>query len=260
MSAVQDMIKREGALLDNAQQRGGLPETQRPFMQPRQRAQAPQDQQRSQEQRAQDQRIQQALRRALGELMQQQGDLTGKIPPQLAEADAAMRDGVAALRDGRDPAAAQAAQRAIEALQKGGREMSQEMAAQFGRGGEEDAEEEGDESGEGSMMAEGDQDGMGNGPGSQQMGPADQRGERRGERGYGRGRDVTRRADERRDPLGRHLREGTSGSDESGDVQVPEQMEEARTRAIQEELRRRGADRGRPQPELDYIDRLLRQF
>jgi hypothetical protein len=56
------------------------------------------------------------------------------------------------------------------------------------------------------------------------------------------------------------LREGTSGADESGDVQVPEQMEEARTRAIQEELRRRGADRGRPQQELDYIDRLLRQF
>ena len=260
MNAVQDMIKREGTLLDRAQQRGGQAEPQRPFMQPRPRAQAPQDQQASQEQRAQDQRIQQALRRALGELMQQQGDLTGKIPPQLAEADAAMRDAVAALRDGRDPAAAQAAQRAIEALQKGGREMSQEMAAQFGRGGEEDGEEEGDESGEGSMMAEGDQDGMGNGPGSQQMGPGDQRGERRGERAYGRGRDVNRRADERRDPLGRHLREGTSGSDESGDVQVPEQMEEARTRAIQEELRRRGADRGRPQPELDYIDRLLRQF
>jgi hypothetical protein len=260
MNAVQDMIKREGALLDNAQQRGGQTEPLRPFMQPRQRPQAPQDQQRSQEQRAQDQRIQQALRRALGELMQQQGDLTGKIPPPLAEADAAMRDAVAALREGRDPAAAQAAQRAIEALQKGGREMSQEMAAQFGRGGEEDGEEQGDESGEGSMMAEGDQDGMGNGPGSQQMGPGDQRGERRGERGIGRGRDVNRRADDRRDPLGRHLREGTSGSDESGDVQVPEQMEEARTRAIQEELRRRGADRGRPQPELDYIDRLLRQF
>jgi hypothetical protein len=260
MNAVQDMIRREGALLDNAQQRGGQPEPQRPFMPPRPRAQAPQDAQRAQEQRAQDQRVQQALRRALGELMQQQGDLTGKIPPQLAEADAAMRDAVAALREGRDPAAAQAAQRAIEALQKGGREMSQEMAAQFGRGGEEDGEEQGDESGEGSMMAEGDQDGMGNGPGSQQMGPGDQRGERRGERGIGRGRDVNRRADDRRDPLGRHLREGTSGSDESGDVQVPEQMEEARTRAIQEELRRRGADRGRPQPELDYIDRLLRQF
>lgn len=262
MSAVQDMIRREGTLVDNAQQRGGEAPAPRPFMAPRapQRGQAPEDAQRNAAQRAQDQRVQQALRRALGELMQQQGDLTGKIPPQLAEADAAMRDAVTALREGRDPAAAQAAQRAIEALQKGRREMDQEMAAQFGRGGEEDGEEEGDESGEGSMMAEGEQDGMGNGPGSQQMGPGDQRADRRGERGIGRGRSVNRRADERRDPLGRHLREGTSGSDESGDVQVPEEMEEARTRAIQEELRRRGADRGRAQAELEYIERLLKQF
>lgn len=263
MNAVQDMVKREGAVLDQAQQRAGQqPEQPRGFMAPRapQRAQSPQDQQRSEEQRAQDQRVQQALRRALGELMQQQGDLTGKIPQPLAEADAAMRDATQALREGRDPAAADAARRAIEALQKGGREMSQEMAAQFGRGGEEDGEEEGDESGEGSMMSDAERDGQGNGPGSQQMGPGDQRADRRGERGYGRGRDVNRRADERRDPLGRQLREGTSGADESGDVEVPDQMEEARTRAIQEELRRRGADRGRPQPELDYIDRLLRQF
>ena len=263
VSAVQDMVKREGTLLDNAQSRAGQqPEAPRGFMPPRipPRTQNPEDQQRNDAQRAHDQKVQQALRRALGELMQQQGDLTGKIPPQLAEADAAMRDGVQALRDGRDPAAAAAAQRAIEALQKGGRDMSQEMAAQFGRGGEEDGEEEGEESGEGSMMAEGEQDGRGNGPGSQQMGPGDQRSDRRADRGIGRGRSVDRRADERRDPLGRQLREGTSGADESGDVQVPEEMEEARTRAIQDELRRRGADRGRPQQELEYIDRLLRQF
>ena len=50
------------------------------------------------------------------------------------------------------------------------------------------------------------------------------------------------------------------GADESGDVRVPDQMEQARTREIQEELRRRGADRTRPQPELDYIDRLLKPF
>jgi hypothetical protein len=37
-------------------------------------------------------------------------------------------------------------------------------------------------------------------------------------------------------------------------------MEQARTRAIQDELRRRGAERTRPQPELDYIDRLLKPY
>jgi hypothetical protein len=41
---------------------------------------------------------------------------------------------------------------------------------------------------------------------------------------------------------------------------VPEERERQRTQAIEEELRRRGADRERPQQELDYIDRLLRRF
>jgi len=263
MNAVQDMIRHEGALLDNAQSRAGQPEPQRGYMAPRGSQPRPPDArelQRQEAQRNQDGEVQQALRRALGELMQQQGDLTGKIPPELAEADLAMRQATAALGAGRDPEAADAARRAIEALQKGGRAMSQEMAHQFGRPGEGEGEQDGDQDGQGSAMGESDEEGQGSGPGSQQAGPSDQRGDRLGERGYGRGRQVDRRADERRDPLGRHLREGTSGADESGDVQVPDQMEEARTRAIQEELRRRGADRSRPQHELDYIERLLRQF
>ena len=41
---------------------------------------------------------------------------------------------------------------------------------------------------------------------------------------------------------------------------VPEQREQQRTQAIEQELRRRGADRTRPQYELDYIGRLLQQF
>jgi hypothetical protein len=69
-----------------------------------------------------------------------------------------------------------------------------------------------------------------------------------------------RRGGQPLDPLGRPLHEGLSGNDENSDVAVPDKMEEARTRAIQEELRRRGAERTRPQPELDYIDRLLKQF
>ncbi len=263
MNAVQDMIRHEGGVLDNAQLRAGQPEPRRSYMAPRgsqPRPPTPEEQERQETQRSHDQKVQQALRRALGELMQQQGDLTGKIPKELAEADSAMRDATQALRDGREPAVADAARRAIEALQKGGQAMSQEMAHQFGRPGEGEGEQGGEQDGQGSAMGEGDDDSQGNGPGSQQAGPSDQRGDRRGERGYGRGRFVDRRADERRDPLGRHLDKGTSGADESGDVRVPDQMEEARSRAIQEELRRRGADRSRPQPELDYIERLLRQF
>ncbi len=43
-------------------------------------------------------------------------------------------------------------------------------------------------------------------------------------------------------------------------VHVPDQMEQLRSREIQQELRRRGADRQRRQEELDYINRLLKPF
>ena len=63
-----------------------------------------------------------------------------------------------------------------------------------------------------------------------------------------------------RDPLGRPTKDGTSGRADGGDVHVPDQMEQARTREIQTELRRREGERTRPAGELDYIDRLLKAF
>ena len=48
-----------------------------------------------------------------------------------------------------------------------------------------------------------------------------------------------------------------NGRTSDGDVVVPDQMEAARGRALQDELRQRGQDRTRPRPELEYIDRLL---
>ena len=76
----------------------------------------------------------------------------------------------------------------------------------------------------------------------------------------GDGQAPGRRRSARRDPLGRPAQQGVGGAEESGDVRVPDGMEQARTRALQDELRRRGAERTRPQPELDYIDRLLKPF
>jgi hypothetical protein len=59
------------------------------------------------------------------------------------------------------------------------------------------------------------------------------------------------------DPLGRQQ----SGSPSFGNsVKVPNASELQRARNILMELRRRAAERGRPQQELDYIDRLLKQF
>ena len=184
------------------------------------------------------------MRRALGELMQRFGDLTGDVPAPLGEADQAMREAGQALADGRDAAAGAATKRAIEALQKGGRQMGQQVARQFGTGQQPGEGEEGEG-----------QDGDGQALGSTENGDGRTSGPRPGANpGSGQRRSANR------DPLGRPLQQGTSGSAESGDVRVPDEMEQARTREIQDELRRRGADRTRKQNELDYIDRLLTPF
>ncbi len=59
------------------------------------------------------------------------------------------------------------------------------------------------------------------------------------------------------DPLGRALG-GAAGP--GTEVGVPSEADRQRARDILEELRRRAAERGRPQEELDYIDRLLERF
>ena len=60
------------------------------------------------------------------------------------------------------------------------------------------------------------------------------------------------------DPLGRE--EGTQGFGPGGGVKIPDRDTLARARSILEELRRRAAERGRPKEELDYYDRLLKEF
>lgn len=229
MGALQDMIQRQGGLLDHAQSRAEQPQRfgDRPQTMPAD----------PNTQREADRRIQQALRRALGELMQEFGDLTGKVPQGLGEADQAMRQASGNLAKGNDQGASQSEEKAIEALQKGGQQMSQTMAQQFGSG-QQGEEAEGQDGGQGQMGMQ-DQQGEGEGNGSLY-----------GRRGDGRGRD----------PLGRELGQGRSGADESNDVQIPEKREWQRTRQIEDELRQRGAERDRPQQELDYIERLLKQF
>ena len=60
------------------------------------------------------------------------------------------------------------------------------------------------------------------------------------------------------DPLGRE--EGTSGVGAGDGTKIPDRDTLARARSILEELRRRAAERGRPKEELDYYDRLLKEF
>jgi uncharacterized protein (TIGR02302 family) len=234
MGAVQDMIGRQGGLLDHSQGRAEQGTRFRGNQSPSQ----PSD---DAAQREADRRVQQALRRSLGELMQQFGDLTGQVPPSLGEADTAMREAGRQLGEGNDAGAGESEQKAIEALQKGGREMGQAMAKQFGQqNGQDGGEQEGDGDGPMGLTLH---DGQGNDQGN----------------GYRPG-PPPGRAQTGRDPLGRRYGQGNSGADESADVTVPEEREHQRTQAIQEELRRRGANRERPQMELDYIERLLKQF
>ena len=272
VSAVQDMVRREGGLLDHAQgrERPGF-DMRRPGFGPRPSVQNVPNPEQQEAERKGDQRLQQALRRALGELMERFGDLTGKVPPSLGEADMAMRDAAAALGLGRDGMAGESEQKAIAALQKGNKEMAEQVEKQFGQPGEGEDGEDG--SGDFDMSGDGDGDQPGDQPGD---GPGDGPGMGKGRRGnqYGNNRDPNGRGnrpwggqmqgmdrhDEKRDPLGRVTKNGQGGLDTDGATEVPEEMEQARTRAIQEELRRRGAERTRPKPELDYIDRLLKQF
>ena len=60
------------------------------------------------------------------------------------------------------------------------------------------------------------------------------------------------------DPLGRE--NGGNGPSYGDQTKLPDKSQLARARSILQELRRRAEERGRPQEELDYIDRLLKQF
>jgi hypothetical protein len=62
----------------------------------------------------------------------------------------------------------------------------------------------------------------------------------------------------RSDPLGRPAAE--SGPDSGADVAIPDKIDIQRAREILDELRRRASELGRPQIELDYLDRLLKRF
>ncbi len=66
------------------------------------------------------------------------------------------------------------------------------------------------------------------------------------------------RAQQETDPLGRPLRGRDYGDDTT--VKVPGEIDVQRARRILEELRRRFGESFRPQLELDYIERLLRDF
>ena len=249
MSVVQDLVRRQAGQIDRAEARLAEPAGNDPP--PAEAALSP---------RERDRTLQLALRRVLGELMQQHGDLTGAVPKNLGEADAAMREAAGALASGRDDLASASALRAVEALQKGGQQMGRQLAQKFGspqQGQQGDQGDGGEQAGEdGQQMAGDGQQGQDPGDGTGRGNTDEAAGEGDGE-GMTPGPDG-RPAGRRHDPFGRATREGLLGADGGRDTRVPEEMEQARGRAVQDELRRREAQRTRPQQELDYIGRLLK--
>jgi uncharacterized protein (TIGR02302 family) len=72
------------------------------------------------------------------------------------------------------------------------------------------------------------------------------------------GRNGRARAQQDTDPLGRPIRGREYGDDVT--VKVPGEIDAQRARRILEELRKRFGESSRPQLELDYIERLLKDF
>jgi uncharacterized protein (TIGR02302 family) len=65
-------------------------------------------------------------------------------------------------------------------------------------------------------------------------------------------------ASERTDPLGRPMRSREYGEDFT--VKIPGEIDVQRARRVLEELRRRFSEPDRPREELDYLERLLKDF
>lgn len=260
--ALRDLMRRQGALLDRAQARaeaenqndgggplrqpGGLPLG--PMAPPRASSSDGARGEPQADQKA-DQRAETALRQALQALRRKLGEHGGNpaaphpgaetsrenAEANFNEADMAMRQAGEELGQGEDAAAAAAEQEALTALMKGGQAQAEAQA----RDGDQSADEVGE--GENQLGQAGGEEREGQGDGTDPE-------------GAGKARRL------RRDPLGRAVEEGQGGADEATDATVPDTMEQARSRAIEDELRRREGERERPTEELDYIDRLLQPF
>ena len=202
-----------------------------------------------QDQRQQDQRQQGQQRGQQSRPGQQQGQQQGNSLGELRQNQQALRDRLKQL---------------LEDLKNLGQnqdgQQDQDNLEQLGRAGEAMGQAE-------DNLAQGNADGAVDAQGralealrkgaqslaqQQQMGP--------GPGPMGRaGRLGQSRADQDTDPFGRPLRSRDYG-DDAGGVKVPDDIDVQRARRIIEELRKRFGDMGRPQDELDYIERLLKDY
>lgn len=186
-----------------------------------------------------DRAVQHALARALHELRHEFKQFSGKDTPALDKAQADMKAVRAALGTGKDTDAASAEKKVLADLQQGDQQMRQSIR---------------NHGAQGSMTIFMPMMSQGNGQGSSGSG-----GNRPGDQDDDDDADQ-QPADSKndRDPLGRKTGDTRQGMD--NDTHVPDNASRERAREIEQELRRRDADRTRPPEELEYLDRLLRAF
>ncbi|NVN00959.1 MULTISPECIES: DUF4175 domain-containing protein [Asaia] len=190
------------------------------------------------EQRRDDHAVQRALQLVARLLNDDIKSLTGKTLEGLSKADKDMHSVRQALASVQDGPAESAIRQVLKDLAESGQQMSE---AQKGKN-----------HGGGPLallptMGTGNSAQGGKGKGDQHQADSDDD-ESEGDGGS--------KAD--RDPLGRKLGKGHSGADTDGTIPDADSREKARE--IERELRRRDADRTRPQSELDYLDRLLKSY
>ena len=168
---------------------------------------------------------QQAVRRELGKMMRKFGEQAGEIPKGLGDAERSMRRSERAFGQGRPGDSIDPQNQALDALRRGAQNSARALARRLGRGG----------IGRGRFDPRGGRFGAFTGPRLRGLRPGN------------------------RDPFGRQLEEGSSGT-ATGRVKIPEESEIQRARKILNELRKRLGDQWRPEVELDYIERLLKRF
>ena len=186
-----------------------------------------------------DRAMQHALARALHELQREFRQAMGKDMPALDKAQADMKAVRTALGAGKDPEAAAAEKKVLADLQQGNQQMRQSMRSQSSKGTISVL----------LPMLSDDGKGKGShGSGGNQAGDPDDEDDEQQQAGD--------KGD--RDPLGRKSGGTHAGMD--NDTHLPDNASRERAREIEQELRRRDADRTRPPEELEYLDRLLRPF
>ncbi|GBQ16046.1 DUF4175 domain-containing protein [Swaminathania salitolerans] len=189
-------------------------------------------------QRRDDHASQRALQMVARFLNEDIKSLTGKSMAGLGKADTDMRAARHALAQADDPPAEAAIRRVLKDLAETGKEMSEAQ--------------KGEKHGGGPIAMLPVMGSPGHAHGGKGKGQSSE-GENEDDESEGSGAHH-----EDRDPLGRKLGKGHSGADTDGTVPDADSREKAR--AIERELRRRDADRTRPQTELDYLDRLLKSY